>query len=141
MIESVDYNILIADDDDGCRDSLECGLAERGFHTYTADSGRRAVEIVRTTPVDLLILDMFMRDLDGLTTYRLIKNVNRGIPCIFITSEPTKELLLEALDLGAATLIPKPLTLEIVVIEMDRILSDPHMRKHDHGQNIENHRD
>jgi DNA-binding NtrC family response regulator len=141
MIESVDFNILIADDDDGCRDSLECGLAERGFHTYTADSGRGAVEIVRTKPVDLLILDMFMRDLDGLATYRLIKAVKRRIPCIFITSEPTKELLMEALDLGAATLIPKPLTLELVVLEMDRILSDPQLRTHDHGQDIQNHRD
>jgi DNA-binding response OmpR family regulator len=116
------YTILVADDDDVCRHTLYDLLDGEGHRVIEADCGRRAVEIARREALHLSILDMFMRDLTGIETLRLIGQVRAPLPTIFLTADHSKELRLEALDAGAFTVILKPVQVEVVKRSVRKLL-------------------
>jgi CheY-like chemotaxis protein len=123
------FTILIADDDDACREAVSGILDREGHRVIEADCGRRAVEIAKNEALHLLILDMFMRDLTGLATLRLIDKVRNPLPpTIFLTANESKELQLEALDAGAFTVILKPFEVDVVKLSVQTLL-DRYYRK------------
>ena len=63
--------ILIVDDDPGQRSLLDSFLSSQSFRTVTADSGERALEVLRAQPVSMMISDVRMPGLSGLDTLRL----------------------------------------------------------------------
>ena len=83
--EARDYSILIADDDTSSRDALRDILQPHGFQTLLASSGEEAIEVVRFTPVHLVLLDMHMPTLTGLETLRLVRQINARLPAILVT--------------------------------------------------------
>jgi DNA-binding response OmpR family regulator len=116
------YRILVADDDDACRRSVRELLDREGHHVIEADCGRRAIEIAKFEELHLSILDMYMRDLTGIETLRLIAQVRAPLPTIFLTADESKELRFEALDAGAFTIILKPIQVEVVKISVQALL-------------------
>ncbi len=118
------YSILIADDDRECREAVRETLLRAGHEALTASCGREAIEIVRcrARPIHATILDMFMPDLTGLETLReLLKLVDR-LPAIFLTADASKELLIQAMEAGAYTLLRKPVSRGLIVITVDQLL-------------------
>src|SRR5271154_3530359 len=90
------YNILITDDDTGCRESLREIVALEGYDTRLASSGEEALEIVREAPVHLVLLDMHMPTMTGLETLELVHQINAILPCILVTARPDQDLLRQA---------------------------------------------
>ncbi|MBI1852408.1 MAG: response regulator [Planctomycetes bacterium] len=117
------FTILVADDDAACRRTVTGLLDREGHRVLQADCGKQAIEIARIEALHLLILDMYMRDLTGLATLRLIDQVRNPLPpTIFLTADKSKELQLEALDAGAFTIILKPFEAEVVKISVQMLL-------------------
>ena len=116
------FTILVADDDDACRHTVRDLLDREGHHVIEADCGRRAIEIAKFEALHLSILDMYMRDLTGIETLRLIGQVRAPLPTIFLTADESKELRLEALDAGAFTIILKPVHAEVVKLSVQMLL-------------------
>ncbi len=109
------YGVLITDDDDACRDSLRLALEPDGYETHVAECGRRAIEVARHHLIHVAILDMFMPDLNGLETIRLIREESATpVQYILVSAEISKELKLKALDEHAYSVIEKPLNLGMV---------------------------
>ncbi|MEA5060123.1 MAG: response regulator transcription factor [Clostridia bacterium] len=101
------YNVLICDDDRDIVAALKIYLGAEGYNVRTAYSGQEALDLVEKEPVHLVLMDIMMPGLDGLSaTIRLREDSN--IPIILITakSEDTDKVL--GLNLGADDYITKP---------------------------------
>ncbi|MBC7546100.1 MAG: response regulator [Candidatus Sericytochromatia bacterium] len=99
--------ILVADDEALIRMDLKEMLAEKGHKVLEAKDGAEAVVIAEANAIDLLILDIKMPGLDGLSALRQI-NVNRMVPAIMLTAYSQPELVSQAVDLGVFAYLVKP---------------------------------
>jgi len=122
MLATQPYKILITDDDVGCRESLRSIVEPEGFRTYMASSGEEALDIVREEPIHLAMFDMHMPTLTGLETLELVRQINALLPCILITADPDEELMREAFRVHAYSVIPKPVSRNVVLYTVVRAL-------------------
>jgi FixJ family two-component response regulator len=101
--------LLIDDDTNG---TLIFGYALRrdGFDVLTAETGRAGVSIVSSGAADVVLLDQRLPDLSGIDVLRIIKHEARAVPVIMMTAYSTTELVVQAMRLGAADFLEKPLT-------------------------------
>ena len=100
-------HILVVDDDvDTCR-MLEWLLQRRGFFVHLAISGENALQVIEHSPVDLVLLDLMMPDMDGWETFQRI-HARSNVPVLFLTAATSGEQAARALSLGAADYVRKP---------------------------------
>jgi CheY-like chemotaxis protein len=116
------YSILIADDDWGCRDALRSIVEPEGYRTVLAASGEEALDIVREQPVDLALLDMHMPRMTGLETLELVRQYNAYLPCILVTADANDVLIRQAFRAHAYSVIPKPVSKNVVLYTVVRAL-------------------
>ena len=121
--EAKDYSILIADDDTNCREALRDIMEPEGFRTLLASSGEEALDIVGRGPVHLVLLDMHMPTLTGLETLRLVRQINALLPAILVTADASDSLLRQACQLHAYSVIPKPVSKNVVLYTVVRALA------------------
>ena len=80
-------NILLVDDDKRYREILKDKLKIEGYNVIVADNGKNALASVIKDPVDLIILDLMMPEMDGVNFfYHLKETVNRDIPVVILTN-------------------------------------------------------
>lgn len=101
--------LLITDDDIALRDTLRDAFAVRGFQTVTASNGEEALEIIRSSVVHLLLIDMHMPRLTGLETLKAIKSMEAAPPSILISGGLTEQLIDEAKSAEVFSVLAKPL--------------------------------
>ncbi|MCE9534712.1 MAG: response regulator [Planctomycetes bacterium] len=116
------FSILITDDDRGVRDALTEIVESRGFKSYQATCGEEALEIVQAEPVHLALLDMHMPGLTGLETLQMVRQINSLLPAILITADATLELMRQAFQAHVYSVIPKPVTKNVVLTTVVRAL-------------------
>jgi CheY-like chemotaxis protein len=116
------YSILITDDDGGCREALRSIMEPEGYRTLLASSGEEAVEIAHEEPVHLALLDMHMPRLTGLETLQLLRQIRGMLPCILITADATEQLMRQAYQAHAYSVIPKPVSKNVVLYTVVRAL-------------------
>ena len=116
------FSVLITDDDAGCREALRDIVEPAGFRTRLAASGEEAVDIVREEPVHLALFDMHMPRLSGLETMQLVHQINAILPCILVTADATEDLMRQAFSVRAYSVIPKPVSPNMLLYTMVRAL-------------------
>jgi CheY-like chemotaxis protein len=121
--EARDYSILIADDDRPCREALREIVEPQGYRTLLASSGEEALDIVCAGEVHLVLLDMHMPTLTGLETLELVRQVNALLPAILITGDANESLLRRACQAHFYSVIPKPVSKNVVLYTVVRALS------------------
>ncbi len=117
------YSILITDDDRGCREALRDIVEEEGYPALLAASGEEAVDIVREGPVHLALLDMHMPSLTGLETLQIVRQFNALLPAILITADSSAELMRQAFSVKVYSVIPKPVSRNVVLYTVVRALA------------------
>ncbi len=100
--------VLIVDDEKNYLVVLGAFLSGEGYETLTADSAQRALEIVETTDLDLVLTDMKMPTMDGIELLKRIKQKVPDLPVVMMTAYGTVEKAVEAMQLGAFNFILKP---------------------------------
>ena len=100
--------ILVVDDEASIRDLLSKTLALAEYDVDVAPDGRSALERLRLYPYDLLIADLKMPGMDGLTVIREAKRYRTNLPVIIITGYSTEASAIEAVNLGVAGYLTKP---------------------------------
>ncbi|MBY0470253.1 response regulator [bacterium] len=101
-------NILIVDDDETLRDTLVFDFKRKGFNVYSAENGSKALEIVRSAQIHLVLSDIRMPGGDGISLLETLRKIDPNIPVvIFLTgfAEITEE---DCIKKGAKKVIPKP---------------------------------
>jgi two-component system chemotaxis response regulator CheY len=116
------YSILITDDDRGCREALRSIVEPEGYRTFLASSGEEALDIVQEESIHLALLDMHMPTLTGLETLQLVRGINALLPCILVTADATEVLIRQAFRARAYSVIPKPVSKNVVLYTVVRAL-------------------
>ncbi len=108
-------SILIIDDDDNLRDSLRRTLHKEGYTIMEAGDGGRGLKQLENSPADLILLDMFMPEKEGLETIGELRRAHPGIRVIAMSGggfKGTMDVLNIAKMLGARRTLSKPFTRE-----------------------------
>ena len=116
------YSILITDDDPECREALREIVEPEGYRTILAESGEEAVDIVREEPVHVALLDMQLPRMSGLEAMLLVRQFNEILPCILVTAAANDELMRQAFSARAFSVIPKPVSKNVVLYTVVRAL-------------------
>ena len=104
--------ILIAEDDQGVRTSLTRALTFQNYNVTAVNDGAQALEAVDTQLPDLVILDVSMPHVDGLTACRMIREKYRSLPILMLTARHEVSDRVAGLDAGADDYVVKPFALE-----------------------------
>ena len=116
--------ILVVDDDPDILQFVEMNLDMEGFDALTAGSGRVALELARERPPDLILLDVMMPEMDGLTVLRRLRSspATSSIPVVLLTAKALAEDRVRGLDLGADDYITKPFDVEELMARVKAVL-------------------
>jgi two-component system nitrogen regulation response regulator NtrX len=115
-------SVLIVDDEEGIRESLSGILEDEGYDVLTASSGEDALAIAKEHMPDIVFLDVWLPEIDGLETLPRLKEIDANIPVIMISGHGNIEIAVKATRLGAYDFLEKPLSLDKVIITAKRAL-------------------
>ena len=115
-------SILIVDDEVPILNSLSKILEDEGYEVTVAKSGAEALKLMTTEPPDLLLLDIWMPEMDGLETLRRAREQAPRLPMMMMSGHGSIETAVKAIKLGAYDYIEKPLSLENVTLRVRHAL-------------------
>ena len=115
--------VLIVDDEKNYPLILSAVLAEEGYETLTAHSGREALELLANSDVDLVLTDMKMPSMDGIDLLERIKSKDSELPVIMMTAYGTVEKAVEAMQKGAYNYILKPFDNDQLIVYVKKAVS------------------
>jgi UDP-3-O-[3-hydroxymyristoyl] N-acetylglucosamine deacetylase len=115
--------VLIIDDEKQILDSLSSILRDDGFQVYTAKEGREGLDLFDTVKPAIVLLDVWMPELDGLQILKLIKERDNNAIVIVISGHGTISTAVEAVKIGAYDFLEKPLSIDKVLEVISRGLA------------------
>lgn len=121
--------ILIVDDDETVRESLNDFLELHGFSVAAVDSATQALEILAKDDFDLVISDLVMPKMDGISLIKALRESGKDIPFLVMTGFASIEYAVESIKAGASDFITKPLKFDHVILIVNRTLEACSLRK------------
>ena len=107
--------ILAVDDEPAILRFLQATLESQGYIVRTAANGRTALELLRKNMADLMILDLGLPDMDGLEVVSRVREADKNLPIIILSSRDNERAKVAALDLGADDYVTKPFGIDEVL--------------------------
>lgn len=115
--------ILVIDDEQNMRWVLKRALEQAGYEVLTAEGGEQGLSQFARHRVDLVLLDLKMPRMDGLTVLRELRRRNAQIPVLLLTAYASIPTAVEALKVGATDYLRKPFDLEAMLAHIGRHLA------------------
>ncbi|HVG72690.1 MAG TPA: response regulator [Vicinamibacterales bacterium] len=119
------HRVLVVDDEASIRELLSKTLALAEYDVDTAADATSALDRMRSAAYDLLIADLKMPGMDGLTLIRQAKRIKQDLPVIIITGFSTESSAIEAVNLGVAGYLTKPFRVPQVLAAAAKALGAP----------------
>ncbi len=119
--------VLVIDDEQIIRYLLDTLRSRKGYTVVLAESGKKGLELVRRANPDLIILDLKMPEMDGLTVLREIRTHDLQKPVVILTGYKSADAEAQARELGVTEFISKEFSLHLLGDVLKRLLpnSDP----------------
>ncbi len=114
--------VLIVDDEEGIRESLTGIFEDEGYEVLSAPSSEEALKIIKERTPDIIFLDVWLPEMDGLEALSRINEMEKEVPVIIISGHGNIELAVKATRLGAYDFLEKPLSLDKVLLVAQRAL-------------------
>jgi DNA-binding NtrC family response regulator len=125
VIVSDSRNILIVDDNAEQCDVLASLVKDIGHTPYTATDGQMALQIFQERKIDLVITDIKMPRMDGMTLLERIRQADPAVRVIVITGFPSSETILRTIENDGYTYLVKPVKLKSMATLIEKAFSDP----------------
>jgi len=122
-MSNVDTTVLVVDDDIGHRTMLKVNLKSNGFQVIEASDGDEVLPVLHKTPVDIILLDLQMKRMDGLMTLDGLLQAGNTIPVIVITAFSSVESAVQAMKKGAFDYITKPVDINDLTLTIARAIN------------------
>lgn len=107
--------ILVVDDHPSVAITLTDILEARGFEVYSAFSGAEALKVLQAHPIDILLTDVRMPDMDGVTLYREVRKTYPKLITYLMTAYAADEIIQQGMKEGIKTVLTKPLDINLIV--------------------------
>ncbi len=120
--EKMTSRILIVDDDKAHRTMLKANLAGAGYDIIEADDGDQILPVLAENDVDLILLDLKMKRMDGLEALKLLREKGQLEPVIVITAFSSIESAVEAMKNGAVDYVTKPVDIDALKLCINKAL-------------------
>jgi DNA-binding response OmpR family regulator len=117
----MDTRILLVEDEKTLRETLAYNLTQAGYQVTQSGNGLDALDLARTEPFQLIVLDIMLPDLDGLSFCRILRR-EQSTPIIFVTARGTDLDRIIGLESGADDYIVKPFSLEEFMARVRAVL-------------------
>ena len=114
-------NILVVEDEIRIRFLIRDYFLKENFNVLEAENGKEALEIFKSNKVDILILDIMMPEMDGLTLLNKIREVST-VPAILLTAKSEEEDKLQGYEIGADDYMTKPFSPKVLVAKVKALL-------------------
>jgi CheY-like chemotaxis protein len=118
--------VLVIDDEESVRMVLQAALAQAGYRVLIAESGKRALRLLEHQEVDLILVDIFMPDMDGLEVIQLVRKTRPASKIMAITGRSGQ---MDHLDIakhwGAHATLKKPFSLQALLDAVASQLGQP----------------
>ncbi len=111
---SDDVKVLMVDDEVVVLEAFVDILEDEGYTMFTADSGKSAVEVLRTNAIDIVVTDINMPGMDGLELLSVVHEMAPDIPVIMATAYSSIESTVESMKGGASNYLIKPIKVELL---------------------------
>lgn len=127
-----DIKALLVDDEESFRNTLCKRLSRRGMTVEQAGSGEEALERLKTYQPDVILLDVKMPGMDGLTALHKIKEIDPLVEVVMLTGHASMEIAIRGMELGAFDYLMKPVEFEELLYKLE----DASSRKKRHEERI-----
>jgi len=128
-IESGDKRVLVVDDEANARAALVALLREEGYQVRSAPDGFKALGVLKEWECDLLLTDVRMPLLDGISLLKKARELRPELLCIVMTAFSSVESAVEAMKAGAHDYLTKPLNFDAVQLILDRAFARIEMQR------------
>ncbi|HEX9860386.1 MAG TPA: sigma-54 dependent transcriptional regulator [Nitrospirota bacterium] len=115
-------NILIVDDEPSILSTVGAVLSDEGYETATAGTGADALRMIAANPPDLVLLDVWMPGMDGLTALGKIREAHPGVVVVVMSGHGNIDTAVKAVRLGAYDFIEKPLSIDKLALAVKNAL-------------------
>src|SRR5919199_355387 len=115
-------NILVVDDEQGMRQLLSLVFGRAGHRVRAAENGRRALELLREEPADLIVSDVKMPDMGGIELLREARATLPDVGVVMMTAFASVDTAREAFKLGADDFIQKPFDVDELKLIVEKAL-------------------
>jgi len=117
-MEEPEIKILLVEDDEALRFIVKDNLEQNNYKVEVAENGEIALQLFNRNNYDIIILDVMLPKVDGFEVARTIRKSNEQVPIIFLTARSMTEDKITALTLGADDYIPKPFSMEELLLKI-----------------------
>src|SRR5438128_613566 len=110
--------ILVVEDERRMAELLEQALHEEGHQVALARDGREAFEIARCSPFDVILLDVMLPGMDGMTVARRLRESRNQTPILMLTARDAPADIVTGLDVGADDYLTKPFSFDVLLARL-----------------------
>ena len=116
--------ILVVEDEQTIQQLLHYNLRKAGYETVSALSGREALERIDSETPALILLDLMLPDIDGLSLCRKLRTRHdtRSVPIVMLTAKGEESDIIRGLEMGADDYVTKPFTLPVLIARIGAVL-------------------
>jgi DNA-binding NtrC family response regulator len=125
-----DFRVLFVDDEADFLETILKRMQKRGVAASAVDSGEAAVAWLQQHPVDVVVLDVRMKGMDGIQTLRAIKSAHPLIEVIMLTGHASLEIAREGMKLGAFDYLMKPIDLDELLYKLEDAYQKKTIQQH-----------
>lgn len=122
MADLKENRILIVEDEESLSELLRINLETEGYRVDVARDGKQAMESFRSKSYHLILLDIMLPKMDGITVCRKIRAENRSVPILFLTAKNNSQDRIEGLRIGGDDYLGKPFELEELLLRVEKLL-------------------
>ena len=121
-MSAMNEKILVIEDEETLVKTLRYNLDREGYQVYTATDGMSGLELARSEKPDLLILDLLLPELDGLSVCRILRQEGSNVPILMLTCRDEEMDKVLGLELGADDYVTKPFSLRELLARVKALL-------------------
>ncbi|MBA3828104.1 MAG: response regulator transcription factor [Taibaiella sp.] len=115
-------SLLVVEDEESLREALKLNLELEGYEVTTADNGPAVLKMVKNEYFDLIILDIMLPDMDGITVCETIRMQHNDVPILFLSARNSGADRVEGLKKGGDDYLTKPFNLEELLLRVDKLV-------------------
>ena len=116
-------SLLVVEDEESLREALKLNLEMEGYEVTTADKGPDVLKLVKNEYFDLILLDIMLPDMDGLTVCETIRMQHNHVPIMFLSARNSGADRVAGLKKGGDDYMTKPFNLEELLLRVDKLIA------------------